>query len=634
MKLQVNVWLLNNKGFKFEKHKKKIMKTLNKNLARSLTISFLLLFSFGKLNAQNTIDQTSVGIPFPSTASGNALFGISAGGNPGIPDGLFNSSGYNNTYIGILCGSLTSTGHDNSFLGSQAGYANTTGYKNTFLGDQSGVTNATGYENTFSGYLSGGGATGNKNTFSGAHSGNSNTGNYNSFYGYFSGQGGASGDYNTFMGYYAGEVNTGDNNVFIGNSSGIDNTTGYYNSFIGAFSGYVNTTGNENVFSGRNAGIANTTGSRNTFLGNSSGSANTTGAYNTFMGFEAGDRVTTGQNNVILGSYAGNNAFTASSGGLVLVGANADAGTGTTYSNAGAIGYNALVTEDNVISIGDINAPTAVCIGMTNTGGWGPGGVLYTNCTCYNSSPTWTTSDAKFKTNVKPISTGLDFINKLNPVSYYFKPDSFFNFPDELQYGFIAQELKTVMPNLVKVSEKGIHSVNYTGVIPMLTKAIQEQQAIIEQSKLENANLNQKLISLENKLYERAKLLEDKLNEMDRNITNLNACCEMNKLGKTSANDKVISTIILNNSARLDQNKPNPFTNETYIDYYIPMGSETSKIEILDQSGKKVMVFNITNFGEGRLIVKNGGLAQGIYTYQLVSGNKVINTYKMQIVHD
>ncbi len=610
------------------------MKTLNKNLAKSLAITFLLLFSFGKINAQNTIDQNSVGIPLPSTASGNALFGISAGGNPGTPSGLFNSSGYNNTYIGILCGSSTTTGYDNTFLGSQAGYGNTSGYRNTFLGVQSGVTNTTGYENTFSGYFSGSGSTGIKNTFTGAFSGNGNTDDNNSFYGYKSGQA-SSGNNNTFMGYFAGEVNTGDNNVFVGSSSGILNTSGYWNTFLGSLSGDENTTGVENVFIGRNAGTLNNSGDRNTFIGNQSGAGNTSGAYNTFMGYEAGDNVTTGQNNVILGAYAGNNAFNAASSGLVLLGAGADAGTGITYTNAGAIGYNALVTADDCISIGTTGngtITTAVCIGATAP--WTGTGHFYVNGDTYNTSGAWLTSDIKFKTDVKQINTGLDLINKLNPVSYFFKPDTFFNFPTELQYGFIAQELKTVMPNLVNVGENGIHSVNYSGVIPMLTKAIQEQQAIIEQSKLENANLNAKLISLENKLNNNSKLLEEKLNEMNRGIANLNACCEMSKLGKTTSNDKTISTIVLNNSARLDQNKPNPFANETYIDYYIPSGSDASKIEILDQLGKKVMIFNITNFGEGRLIVKNNGLAQGIYTYQLVSGNKVISNYKMQIVHD
>jgi hypothetical protein len=69
--------------------------------------------------------------------------------------------------------------------------------------------------------------------------------------------------------------------------------------------------------------------------------------------------------------------------------------------------------------------------------------------------------------------------------------------PKEKAYGFIAQELKAIFPDLVasknipnpkeKVapykkiqSASGYYMVNYTGLIPILTEAIQEQQKILE----------------------------------------------------------------------------------------------------------------------------------------------------------
>jgi hypothetical protein len=110
---------------------------------------------------------------------------------------------------------------------------------------------------------------------------------------------------------------------------------------------------------------------------------------------------------------------------------------------------------------------------------------------------TWTTvSDMKFKKNFEPITSALGLINKLNPTTYEFKTDEYkvMNFPAFRQYGFIAQELENVFPLLV---EKGSHpgekegeiidykGVNYIGLIPVLTKAIQEQQAQIEALKKE-----------------------------------------------------------------------------------------------------------------------------------------------------
>ncbi len=107
---------------------------------------------------------------------------------------------------------------------------------------------------------------------------------------------------------------------------------------------------------------------------------------------------------------------------------------------------------------------------------------------------TWTLiSDRKFKKDIEPVSAALTLVGQLNPVSYHLKADEYpmFNFPAFRQYGFIAQELEEVIPDLV---EKGTHpntnreendielkAINYTGMIPVLTKAIQEQQALIEQ---------------------------------------------------------------------------------------------------------------------------------------------------------
>lgn len=69
--------------------------------------------------------------------------------------------------------------------------------------------------------------------------------------------------------------------------------------------------------------------------------------------------------------------------------------------------------------------------------------------------------------------------------------------PNIKSYGFIAQDLKEIFPELVNFSkmprtklkkdgseeadvESKYYSVNYTGLIPILTEAIQEQQTIID----------------------------------------------------------------------------------------------------------------------------------------------------------
>lgn len=61
-----------------------------------------------------------------------------------------------------------------------------------------------------------------------------------------------------------------------------------------------------------------------------------------------------------------------------------------------------------------------------------------------------TSSDKNIKDNIEPIKSGLDIINKLNPVTFYLKDE--YNTSDEkdLMYGFIAQEVQELIPEIVK----------------------------------------------------------------------------------------------------------------------------------------------------------------------------------------
>jgi len=54
-------------------------------------------------------------------------------------------------------------------------------------------------------------------------------------------------------------------------------------------------------------------------------------------------------------------------------------------------------------------------------------------------------------------------------------------FPEGQHYGFIAQEVETILPCLVISNEKGEKSLNYQEVIPILVEAIKAQQHEIEE---------------------------------------------------------------------------------------------------------------------------------------------------------
>lgn len=113
----------------------------------------------------------------------------------------------------------------------------------------------------------------------------------------------------------------------------------------------------------------------------------------------------------------------------------------------------------------------------------------------------WTTSDITAKKDIKPMKYGLDEILKLNTISYKLTRDPF----QDPQIGLIAQEVNQFIPEASKThdqkkNEKGefetvplknIH-VSYVSLVPVLVKAIQEQQEQINE-------LKTKIKELENK---------------------------------------------------------------------------------------------------------------------------------------
>jgi hypothetical protein len=99
-------------------------------------------------------------------------------------------------------------------------------------------------------------------------------------------------------------------------------------------------------------------------------------------------------------------------------------------------------------------------------------------------SGTYLPSDERLKANILPLQNGLEKIMKLDVKTYDFKTDEFpeLNLPTHRQNGFIAQNLESVFPELVKLNPAKkeqpaeFKAVNYIGLVPVLTEAIQEQQ--------------------------------------------------------------------------------------------------------------------------------------------------------------
>jgi len=82
----------------------------------------------------------------------------------------------------------------------------------------------------------------------------------------------------------------------------------------------------------------------------------------------------------------------------------------------------------------------------------------------------------------------------------------------------------------------------------------------------------------------------------------------------------------------LYQNEPNPFGDNTIIRYFIPenTGLENDAYMVFyDEFGRELKKIKITDRGYGKIEVSTAKLADGIYTYSMIIGDKIIETKKM-----
>ena len=105
----------------------------------------------------------------------------------------------------------------------------------------------------------------------------------------------------------------------------------------------------------------------------------------------------------------------------------------------------------------------------------------------YLAAASWTYgSDRRMKENITPLSYGLSSLMQLKPAQF----DYISGQKDQL--GFIAQDVQTVLPELVKTLPNGMLGLQTEGMIPVIVNAIQEQQAEIGTQGIQLADITLK----------------------------------------------------------------------------------------------------------------------------------------------
>lgn len=114
------------------------------------------------------------------------------------------------------------------------------------------------------------------------------------------------------------------------------------------------------------------------------------------------------------------------------------------------------------------------------------------------SAQTTKVADSELKTNVTPITSALNTVNQLNPVTYqYSTPVKGVKMPTGTQYGFLSGNVQSVLPGVLKTQSYlypagknnqrsiDVQTVDMQSLIPVLLSAIKEQQEQIDALKAE-----------------------------------------------------------------------------------------------------------------------------------------------------
>lgn len=220
-------------------------------------------------------------------------------------------------------------------------------------------------------------------------------------------------------------------------------------------------------------------------------------------------------------------------------------------------------------------------------------------------------SDARIKENIRKIEKPLQTILNLEGVKY--------DIIEELSYndliiddssaiaqldnerknklGFIAQEVEPYLPEAVNYNpETDEYSIDYQTIIPVLVEAMKIQQRKIK------------------KLQRRIEDLEAANNDDG----------DSRKSGQTGSG--------FNNNL-LEQNTPNPFTQQTTINYTIADNVTNAMLCIYDLNGTQLKCYEIVGTGTGSQVVAASELNPGMYLYSLIVEGQLIDTKRMVLTN-
>jgi len=242
---------------------------------------------------------------------------------------------------------------------------------------------------------------------------------------------------------------------------------------------------------------------------------------------------------------------------------------------------------------------------------------IYANGNQFSTTGTaWTMSDAQLKQNIEPLANATAMVMQLQPRSYAYRTEEYpqLHLATEPQFGFVAQELEQVLPDMVRdvfipsetdstgqelQGSMSVKAVKLDGILPLVVAAMKEQQMII--------------LAQQEAMNE----VQQRLDEMQHALA---ACCANPDGSRMQAPTNSPEPAL---DDRGDDRKlrivPNPFNESTTVYYTLERGGRT-QLMANSADGRELRVLQEANLAAGDYQFQwhTAALAPGMYYITLL----------------
>jgi hypothetical protein len=233
------------------------------------------------------------------------------------------------------------------------------------------------------------------------------------------------------------------------------------------------------------------------------------------------------------------------------------------------------------------------------------------------------TSDRRLKTDVRDIDNAHERVLALRPRSYRFRADAS---GERQYYGFIAQELEEVLPDLVhRESETGLRSVSYTEVIPLLVAAHQE---IHQQQQTATQFGEQERNQQEAQIQQLQRELETATHRLER----LEALLGIDDAGHLQGSSAMpVGASSAKAWGVLEAPWPNPSADVCHVAYRLSPELGQAVLEAFDAQGRSQWRKSIPVLAEGQVSIPTADWPAGTYRIRLLGEGRMLDAATLQV---